>query len=94
MHFGWENGRTGRKDEEHDPWKGSVGAELDAKLWQITTEEQERGWLQGPFEVDAALEKFGVLMLPTRRFLVCQNGKFRPIDDYSVSGSNSTVGTG
>eukprot|EP00971_Amphidinium_carterae_P348710 6490639-Amphidinium_carterae.2 len=28
----------------------SAGAELDKKLWQITMEEQERGWLEGPFD--------------------------------------------
>eukprot|EP00971_Amphidinium_carterae_P282878 5615702-Amphidinium_carterae.1 len=55
--------------------------------------KSKRGWLEGPFEVDSALDKFGKRMVPARRFLVCQKGKFRPIDDYSVCGANSTVGT-
>eukprot|EP00971_Amphidinium_carterae_P214463 4256092-Amphidinium_carterae.1 len=96
----WENGlaQAGRMRSMILGRTSSAGAELDKKLWQITMEEQERGWLEGPFEVDSALDKFGKLFAAHTHgacsaFLVCRKGTFRPIDDYSVCGANSTVGT-
>eukprot|EP00971_Amphidinium_carterae_P008076 159809-Amphidinium_carterae.1 len=69
----------------------SAGADIDAELWGITQEEVDCGWLQGPFEVEEAVTRFGDSMVPARRFLVQQRGKSRPVDDYSISMANATV---
>ena len=63
--------------------------ELDALLLEETRLELERGWAEGPFELEQ-LEKGAVI---SRRFPLRQGGKVRLIDDYSVSGINECTST-
>ncbi|CAE7487060.1 ubiad1 [Symbiodinium natans] len=63
--------------------------ELDEKLWEKTLLEVEQGWLQGPLE----WSDLGPGEIASPRFPLLQNGKVRPIDDYSRSGVNSCVTT-
>ena len=67
--------------------RSSGSAELDDKLRERTLLEVERGWLVGPLDWDSPEEGFIV----SRRFLIEQAGKMRPIDDLSQSQINATV---
>ena len=71
----------------------SGNVEDDNCLWEVTCSERDRGWLTGPYETEDAVAMFGEGLAPARRFLVRQKGKPRPIDDYSISGTNATVET-
>ena len=64
----------------------SGDAVLDRKLFDITTEEVQKGWLEGPLEPEA-LKQLGC-WIPSRRFAVVQGSKVRPIDDYTISQVN------
>ena len=64
-------------------------SELDVLLLEETKLEVEKGWAEGPFELDQ-LEKGAVI---SRRFPLRQGGKVRLIDDYSVSGINECTST-
>ena len=65
--------------------------EDDLCLWEITCAEKDKHWLSGPYDVKDAISAFGDGLVPARRFLVRQKGKARPIDDFSVSGTNAAV---
>ena len=63
--------------------------ETDMALWSKTLEERDKGWLVGPTDWDS-LEPTSVV---SKRFPLHQGSKLRPIDDYSTSSVNATVGT-
>ena len=69
--------------------KSSGCDETDRPLWSKTLEERDKGWLLGPLDWDA-LDPDTVV---SRRFPLQQGSKIRPIDDYSMSSVNATVGT-
>ena len=71
----------------------SGNLEDDRCLWEVSCVERDRAWLTGPYEVKQAFEMFGDSLAPARRFLVRQKGKARPIDDFSISGTNAAVET-
>ena len=61
------------------------------ELWDITMEEvTKKKWLQGPYESDELDVLFESQWLPVRRFAVWQRSKWRPIDDFSECGVNSS----
>ena len=68
--------------------RGSDDAELDLGVWQATLDEAEAGYLRGPFLRDE-LPSEGVL---SPRFGLRQGSKLRPIDNYTASLVNATVG--
>ena len=57
------------------------------RLYEITLEERDKGWLQGPIDPSTLDDRASV----SRRFAVFQSGKVRPIDDLSESLINSTT---
>ena len=59
----------------------------DTGLWEKTMTEVDRGWLIGPLPWESLHDTDVV----SRRFSVNQNGKLRPIDDYSQSQVNATI---
>ena len=64
--------------------------DLDDITWNKTVEEQDRGWLEGPFtlsQVEAMVD--GSEWIATRRFPLEQRDKVRMIDDCLASGLNS-----
>ena len=69
--------------------RSSGDGDMDLKLWQKTLEERDKGWLVGPCD----LSKLEVNAVISKRFPLQQGPKLRPIDDYSMSSINSTVGT-
>ena len=62
-------------------------ADMDAKLWEWTMLEVERGWLVGPLE----WKHLPPTATVSRCFPISQSEKVRPIDDFSQSQVNSTV---
>ena len=58
-----------------------------SRLYEITLEERDKGWLQGPVDPSTLDDRASV----SRRFAVFQSGKVRPIDDLSESLINSTT---
>ena len=66
----------------------SGDSDLDSKLWSKTLEERDRGWLIGPVPWEL-LEEHAVV---SKRFPIQQGAKLRPIDDFSMSMVNATVG--
>ena len=69
--------------------KSSGCEDTDLALWKKTLEERDKGWLIGPLDV-SSLDPDVVI---SRRFPLQQGAKIRPIDDYSMSSVNATVGT-
>ena len=71
-----------------------LGDDTDANtmLKKVTQEEVQRGYLDGPYTPEEA-----VLQEPSvtfaRRFMLKQRDKWRPIDDFSISLTNSCVET-
>ena len=63
--------------------------ETDLALWSKTLEERDKGWLLGPIDWDS-LEPSSVV---SKHVPLLQGSKLRPIDDYSMSSVNATVGT-
>ena len=67
--------------------------ELAAKLWEVTNQEVQRGFLKGPYEnLGQLMRETGCpSILVNRRFLLIQGeaGKPRAIDDCKTSGLNS-----
>ena len=47
----WRSSRQAVKNLEATKG-GSNDADLDRAVWQITLDEAERGWLEGPFSAD------------------------------------------
>eukprot|EP00435_Cladocopium_sp_Y103_P058672 s441_g20.t1 len=65
--------------------------DFEQELWDITMQEmQEKGWLEGPYDKNELDVLFNDRWLPVRRFAVWQRSKWRPIDDFSECGVNST----
>ena len=62
--------------------------ELSRELWDITMEEVEAGFLEGPFKSSDLPD--GAVVSP--RFAIRQSNKTRPIDNFTSSGVNGTVG--
>ena len=81
---------SARANEALKTTLGSSGCkEQDEKLWAKTMQEVERGWLLGPYDWSDLPADHVV----SHRFPLSQNGKIRPIDDYSRSGVNACVTT-
>ena len=68
--------------------KSSGCEETDSFFWLKTLEERDKGWLVGPLDRHD-LDPDTVV---SRRFPLRQGSKIRPIDDYSMSSVNATVG--
>ena len=68
--------------------KSSGCDETDSVLWLKTLEERDKGWLVGPLE----WKSLSADTVVSRRFPLKQGSKIRPIDDYSMSSVNATVG--
>ena len=68
--------------------RGSDDAELNLGVWQATSDEAGAGYLRGPFPQDE-LPSESVL---SPRFGLRQGSKLRPIDNYTASLVNATVG--
>eukprot|EP00435_Cladocopium_sp_Y103_P053384 s317_g17.t1 len=74
--------------------KSTGRADLDQLVWDQTMEEQQAGWLQGPFSEYEVSQLLGSAeWLATRRFPLEQRDKTRLIDDALASGLNSAYGT-
>ena len=67
----------------------SGNAELDRAVWSETQSELDKGWIDGPWQIDSLPE--GAVI--SRRFGLQQSSKVRVIDDFSVSGVNDTCQT-
>ena len=67
--------------------RSSGDVQLDKELYEVTLSERDKGFLEGPINV----EDFPFAGTVTRRFGVSQKGKLRPIDDYKASLVNSAV---
>ena len=67
--------------------RSSGDAATDKQMLQETEEEIARGWASGPFELNSLPEG----SLVSRRFALQQGEKVRMIDDYSISGINSSA---
>ena len=69
--------------------------EFSHPLWEITLEEADpskgKSWLKGPYSYEQLESTYEGKWMPCRRFAVWQN-KWRPIDDLSENGLNSTFG--
>ena len=67
--------------------KTSGDAEIDKAVQEETLQELERGWADGPYELEC-LPKGAVI---SHRFPFPQQSKVRMINDYTVSGVNDTT---
>ena len=67
--------------------------DLQDELLQVTTSEQEKGWLDGPYSTKQIADMLGQDWLPVRRFGVRQKNKTRPIDDFRENTLNQTFGS-
>ena len=65
--------------------------ELSQVLWDVTMEEQRKGFLQGPFASEQEVKEFLRVdeFVCSRRFAIMQGGKPRIIDDLKESLINS-----
>eukprot|EP00435_Cladocopium_sp_Y103_P066931 s1136_g29.t1 len=71
--------------------QSATRTDYEQELWDIKLQEmQEKGWLEGPYSKDDLDVLFDDRWLPVRRFAVWQRSKWRPIDDFSECGVNST----
>ena len=59
--------------------------EDESAIWHACIEEREKGWLTGPFQLDACATAGTV---PVCRFAVWQHGKLRPCDNFRRSAAN------
>ena len=66
----------------------------DEELWKATLEEVKDGNLSGPFTSEELVGELGRYWVPASRFGVRQNGKLRPVDNFSEHGVNATFGSG
>ena len=67
--------------------------EVRRAVWQITMDEVEKGWLQGPFTESELIEKLGPLFVASKRFGLQQPDKVRQIDNLSESLVNTACGS-
>ena len=65
--------------------RSSCDVELDQQLWDKTLSGVSKGWMTGPLSWDDLPPGASV----SRRFLLAQSGKVRPIDDLSQSQVNA-----
>ena len=72
--------------------RGSGNSEMDEAIFSKTLGEAKVGRARGPLSEEQLSKKWGPLWSPVRRFGVDQ-GEYRPIDDYSEYGHNSTSAT-
>ena len=72
---------------------GSGDSELDSELHRITLAEEQAGWLSEPLNASEMAASLDPLWVPARRFGLRQNGKIRPIDDFSEWGLNGLLST-
>ena len=72
--------------------RGSGDKDMDAKVYETTLEERDRGWLIGPLSAAQVESKLGKLWIPSRRFGISQGGDVRNIDDYSEYLVNAAFG--
>ena len=64
----------------------------DEELWKATVEEVEGKGLKGPLSEEEVVEMAGRLWIAARRFAIIQNGRLRPIDDFSEFLVNACFG--
>ena len=82
---------SARHDNNHRMWgmcRPSGDNALDRALWQQTVKECESGWAT----LHLGLTRPPENSVLSRRFAVQQQDKVRPIDDFSVSQVNHTLG--
>ena len=61
-----------------------------SSVWQVTLQEAEAGWLEGPLDEAEVAQRCGPLFVASPRFGLVQSDKVRPIDDMSISMVNSS----
>lgn len=71
----------------------SADSAMDTAISEATKKEKENGWLKGPFTPEELTARHGDMWMLARRFGLLQSGKYRPIDDFSEFGQNSTMST-
>lgn len=71
--------------------KAGKTADFEDELWNMTMDEViEKRWLDGPYNKEELDTLFDDAWLPVRRFAVWQRSKWRPIDDFTECGVNSS----
>ena len=73
--------------------KGLDDLEVAQAVWDETMEQTmpDKQWVKGPFTAEQITQRLGPSWVPSRRFGVRQNGKIRPVDDFSQFLINATV---
>ena len=66
--------------------KSSGSQEMDHQLYTETMDELDKGWADGPYELNQL--EFGATV--SRRFPLKQGSKTRMVDDFSISSVNDT----
>ena len=64
------------------------------ELWDATLDEVVGGNLSGPFTAEELKKEIGEYWVPASRFAIWQNGKLRPVDNFSEHGTNAAFGAG
>eukprot|EP00438_Fugacium_kawagutii_P026669 Skav231876 [mRNA] locus=scaffold54:141135:141833:- [translate_table: standard] len=72
----------------------SAGLASQSEVWDVTLQETEKGWLDGPHTEEEMRRRHGPLFISSPRFGLVQNDKLRPIDDLSISLVNSAFSPG
>ena len=67
--------------------------DLRQAVWDLTLEEVEKGWLEGPLTESEVEQRVGPLFVASRRFGLHQSDKIRQIDNMSESLVNSAFGS-
>ena len=83
---------SAREENNSRMWhmcRSSGNSELDQALWQQTLKECQAGWAT----LHVGLHKPPGNAVLSRRFAVQQQDKVRPIDDFSISQVNHTLGS-
>ena len=76
-----------RKKEQVDP-------SVQQAVWDLTMNEVDRGWLQGPFNEHQVRMRLGPLFVASKRFGLEQADKIKQIDNLSESLVNAAFGAG
>lgn len=73
--------------------KGLDDLEMAQAVWDETMVQTmpDKQWVKGPFTAEQITQRLGPSWVPSRRFGVRQNGKIRPVDDFSQFLINATV---
>eukprot|EP00435_Cladocopium_sp_Y103_P039589 s268_g10.t1 len=72
----------------------SASVEIRDEVWRLALEEQQQGWLLGPFTEAELASDLGPRYIVSRRFGLAQSDKTRPIDDMSDSLVNAAFAAG